>query len=289
MKMVDLTYGEKAALIISCCGLLFIVAMLTICFVCPSCWIHRRLKKRERLLAENNPHWYIQNNFELSFLDPEAPPPYEETRRTSVTELANGSDYIRRLVSLPSTQTASYSDCRSFAGILLPSLTDVNIPYHPEEAEKNKGLVSIAMQFKRIQTHGKLYTQLRVDLREAYDLHMRLRGGKPNPYFIVALYDTRTFKKSKRNKVDVLPLFEFVSAVVRKTQHPVYNETFFFPMENRHLKKCVLKIEAWDQDKLTNDTCLGTVKYYLRDVEKLLLEDIANGLDVTLKLEEAKF
>lgn len=125
--------------------------------------------------------------------------------------------------------------------------------------------------------------------QEANDLPMRLYGGRCNPYFILGIYDTKAFSKTKRGKNNALPLYEFNSMVVRKCLNPVYNESFFFPLGDRSLKKCVLKIEAWDQDKLVNDTILGNTHYYLKDVAAVLMEEPSKELDITLKLEDAKF
>lgn len=84
------------------------------------------------------------------------------------------------------------------------------------------------------------------------------------------------------------PVHEFHTTVVKKCQHPTYNESFFFPLEANQLKKSCLKIEAWDDDKWANDTALGEVYFSLKDVASCLLQEPSKELDLNLKLEDSK-
>lgn len=104
---------------------------------------------------------------------------------------------------------------------------------------------------------------------------------------MVSLYDKKVSKKKKK-KQGPKPLHVFYTTVVKKNQHPVYNESFFFPLEQNQLKKCVLKIEAWDQDKWANDTILGEVYFSLKDVASILWNEPSKELDLNLKMEDSK-
>nr|XP_015924623.1 synaptotagmin-6 [Parasteatoda tepidariorum] len=59
-------------------------------------------------------------------------------------------------------------------------------------------------------------------------------------------------------------------------------------MENNGLKKCTLKLEAWDQDKLANDTILGEVSFNLKDIASYLSQEPSKEMDLNLKLQESK-
>lgn len=124
-------------------------------------------------------------------------------------------------------------------------------------------------------------------LQEAADLPLRAYGGRCDPYFIITLHD-KSISKKKKKKSSVPPVHEFRTTVVKKSQLPVYNESFFFPLEPNQLKKSILKIEAWDQDKWANDTSLGEVYFNLKDVASILLQEPSKELDLNLKLEDSK-
>ncbi|PRD34634.1 UNVERIFIED_CONTAM: hypothetical protein NCL1_13995 [Trichonephila clavipes] len=171
----------------------------------------------------------------------------------------------------------------------MQSDTEVPALEVPENPSLDRGNVSITLQYKRITGDDKkIFNQLRVDLKEAGELQTRAYGGRCNPYCIIGIYDAKGFNKKKRRKSGPTPLHQFYSTVVKKSQHPVYNESFFFPMENNSLKKFVLKIEVWDQDKLVNDTILGETNFHFKDVASVLSQEPSKELDLNLKLEDSK-
>ncbi|GFW06540.1 synaptotagmin-9 [Trichonephila clavipes] len=233
---------------------------------------------------------YIRNSFQAGFMDKDPPPPYESTARSSFMDMKSPPDFNRRLVSVNSISSAC-SDTDSVTGIPLPLLSDTEVPALevPENPSLDRGNVSITLQYKRITGDDKkIFNQLRVDLKEAGELQTRAYGGRCNPYCIIGIYDAKGFNKKKRRKSGPTPLHQFYSTVVKKSQHPVYNESFFFPMENNSLKKFVLKIEVWDQDKLVNDTILGETNFHFKDVASVLSQEPSKELDLNLKLEDSK-
>ncbi|GIY82914.1 synaptotagmin-C [Caerostris darwini] len=262
--MFVLTDIERLALLSGCTGLLGLVILVTACFACPSCWLNKKITQKQRRDEENKMH-YIRNNFQVSFADKDPPPPYESTSRTSFIDMKSPPDFSKRLVSVNSISSAC-SDTDSVTGIPLPLLFDAEVP--TIEVPENP-------PFDR-------------DLKEAGELQTRSYGGRCNPYCIIGLYDAKGFNKKKRRRSGPIALHEFNSTIVKKSQHPVYNESFFFPMENNNLKKCVLKIEIWDQDKLVNDTILGETNFLLKDVASFLSQDPSKELDLNLKLEDSK-
>ncbi|XP_035214863.1 synaptotagmin-C-like isoform X2 [Stegodyphus dumicola] len=232
----------------------------------------------------------MRSNFQVSFLDKEPPPPYEPTSRISFLDMKYPLELSRKLTNTNSVSSGC-SDTDSVAGIPLPLLSDTEIPA-PDNRETSPfepGNVSITLEYKQIIGQDKeIFSQLRVDLKEADDLPIRVYGGYCNPYFIISLYDAKGFSKKKRRKSGPSPMHQFHSTVVKKSQHPIFNESFFFPLVQNEVKKCLLKIEAWDQDKLANDTLLGEIIFNLKDVASILLQEPSKALDLNLKLEDAK-
>ncbi|GFS88099.1 synaptotagmin-1 [Nephila pilipes] len=238
---------------------------------------------------EENKMQYIRNSFQAGFMEKDPPPPYESAR-SSFLDMKSPPDFNRRLVSVNSISSAC-SDSESVTGIPLPLLSDTEVPTIevPENPSLDRGNVSITLQYKRITGEDKkIFNQLRVDLKEAGEIQARSYGGRCNPYCLIGLYDAKGFNKKKRRKSGPTPLHQFLSTIVKKSQHPVFNESFFFPMENNSLKKFVLKIEVWDQDKLVNDTILGETNFHLKDVASVLSQEPSKELDLNLKLEDSK-
>ncbi|XP_054709723.1 synaptotagmin-C-like [Uloborus diversus] len=286
--MFVLTDTERLAILSGCLGLLGFVMLITACFACPFCWLYKKISSNhEKGDMEKK---CMRNHFQVNFLDKEPPPPYDSPTRFPMFDMKPSFDFSRRLTSVNSVSSVG-SDTDSVAGIPLPLLSDAemssievreNIPVEP-------GHVSITLQYKRIVGDDKkVFTQLRMDLKEATDLPFRSYGGRSNPYFIIGLYDMKSLNRKKRRKSGPIPLHEFHSTVVKKSQHPVYNESFFFPLEQNEIKKCTLKIEAWDRDKLANDSILGVVYFNLKDVASFLLQEPSKELDLSLKLEDSK-
>ncbi|GBM17122.1 Synaptotagmin-1 [Araneus ventricosus] len=287
--MFVLTDIERLALLSGCTGLLGLVILVTACFVCPSCWLNKKITQRQRRDVESNKTHYVRNSFQLSFLEKDPPPPYESAARSSIVD-TKSPDFNKRLVSVNSI-SSNCSDTDSVTGIPLPLLSDTEVPVIEvtENPPFDRGNVSITLQYKRIiGDDKKVFNQLRVDLKEAGELQTRAYGGRCNPYCIIGLYDAKGFNKKRRRKSGPVPLHEFHSTVVKKSQHPVFNESFFFPLENNSLKKCVLKIEFWDQDRLVNDTILGETNFLLKDVATFLSQEPSKELDISLKLEDSK-
>lgn len=278
-SMFVLTNFEKLVILSGCTGLLLIVIVLTVCAVCPFCYINKKIIQKKK--REENEMRCLRNSFPLNYLEKDPPPPYESTGKSEAVE------FNRRSVN----SVSSVCSEESVTGIPLPLLSDTEMP--SVEVKDNsivdRGSVSITLQYKRIAGEDKkVFLQLRLDLKEANDLPYRIYGGRCNPYFIVSLYDFKAFNRKRRRKSVPTPLHQFHSTVVKKSQNPVFNESFIFPMENHSLKKCTLKFEAMDQDKLANDTIMGEVCFNLKDVAAFLSQEPSKELDLNLKLEESK-
>lgn len=285
--MFVLTDAERIAILSGCVGLLSVVILLTICFVCPVCWFYKLINRRK--LKEDAEMKCFNNHFPRSFLEHEPPPPYESSNKVPFFDIKSPLDFGRRLTSMNSVSTVC-SDTDSVTGIPLPLVSDTEIPSNEmrESSPLEPGNASITLQFKRIiGEEKKVFSQLRVDMKEAGDLPLRAYGGRCDPYFVISLYD-KSLGRRKRRKPGPIPIHEFNTTVVKKNQHPMYNESFFFPLEQNQLKKSVLKIEAWDQDKWANDTALGEVFFNLKDVTSFLLQEPSKEMDLNLKLEDSK-
>lgn len=274
--MFILTENERLAILFGSIGIILIFILITVCFVCPVCYVHKKMKRKRS--KEDTEMTCLRNTFETILFDKNCPPPpYEPPTRFAATKL--------------SISTISSSDTDSIAGIPLPFINQIDFPaldVTEENSSSDSGSIFLALQYKRIVgEENKVFAQLRIDFKEASDLPFRDYGGRCDPYFIVILSEAKG-TQLKRKKSGSIQLHKFSTTVVKKSQNPVYNETFFFPLEQKYVKKCLLKIEAWDQDKWANDTLLGEVKLGLKDISLFLLKEPSKELDLSLKLEDPK-
>ncbi|UYV80366.1 hypothetical protein LAZ67_18002702 [Cordylochernes scorpioides] len=100
--------------------------------------------------------------------------------------------------------------------------------------------------------------------KEAQDLPPRLYGGACDPYIAVSVGKDRGRKRWSRG---ASTLYEFRTTTKRRTQHPLFKETFLMELGRQDLKDCRLRVSAFDDERLANDTELGQLSSPLRDLD----------------------
>lgn len=92
----------------------------------------------------------------------------------------------------------------------------------------------------------------------------RSYGGTCDPYLTLHLF--RDKSKKRWSKSSNTTLYEFRTSSKKKTQHPIFKETFIMEVSKSDLKDGALKIAAFDDEKYANDSELGEVTIPLREI-----------------------
>lgn len=281
--MFVLNKTDRLAILAGCGGLLLFATLITICAVCPFCWIHRRLhrtKAHTPLKKKSSSRKFYGGDQNLScFLEREPPPPYNAHDEAEMVNCAGFFNFDRKLT--PTNSNSSATD--SVAGIPLPFEDKVDIPEPtPPSPEGDHGHVSVGLFYANLEEREEVMGHLTIVIKEGIDLPFRLYGGYCDPYIVVELFKVRG--RRKIIKPGEVPLCEFKTSIARKTQNPVYNEAFVIPFYSKDLRKCSLKLTAWDSDRLANDSPFGECILHLRD---LPLQD-EQELFHTIALKETK-
>ncbi|GFS72716.1 synaptotagmin-1 [Trichonephila clavipes] len=100
--------------------------------------------------------------------------------------------------------------------------------------------------------------------KEAQDLIPRSYGGTCDPYLILQL--VRDKGRKRWSKSSCTTLYEFRTSSKKKTQHPIFKETFIMEVNKGDLKDGALKIAAFDNEKYANDSELGEITIPLKEL-----------------------
>lgn len=130
------------------------------------------------------------------------------------------------------------------------------------DLEVNYGQVTFSLWCKMDENGAT--GQLIVVLKEAQDLPPRPYGGTCDPYILLHLFRDKGRKRWSKSQSSVL--YEFRTTTKKKTQHPLFKETFVMDVNKADLKEDSLKISCFDEEKYANDSELGEVTVPLREV-----------------------
>ncbi|KAG1664962.1 Synaptotagmin-C [Nymphon striatum] len=126
----------------------------------------------------------------------------------------------------------------------------------------NYGQITLTVCFTIAE--AQVEGQLLICIIEAQDLPPREYNGACDPYIIVSIYKSKGRKnKSKKH----IALQKYTTTIMKKTQHPIYKETFMLEISKSELKDCCIKLETFDCDRYANDTELSEVKLVLKDLD----------------------
>lgn len=169
------------------------------------------------------------------------------------------------------------------------------------EMEMNYGQVTVGLRFKR-EAPQSVPNQLVITLKEAQDLPPRLYGGTRDPYLFVSVFpgaaaSSNSSSGSRRKRAgskggsipngnSIFPIYEFRSTTKKRTQHPLFKESFVLEMTPSEVRDALFKLSAKDSEKLANDSELGQVVVAFKDLE--IDEDEAEEQSFTFDFKEPK-
>ncbi|GIY19528.1 synaptotagmin-1 [Caerostris darwini] len=258
--MFTLTETEKTIILAVCIGLLAFTILMTVCVVAPSCWMHICLKK---IAKKRKMKYGIEDLEEGTYIKLTGAPQYTVecgpvVRSTSKTNSLHGKNRKRE----DSTYSSMSSSSQGNASVSNYSEASVDAPVTDVEQDINYGQVTFSV-WCRMNDNAKL-GELIVVLKEAQDLIPRSYGGTCDPYLILQLI--RDKGRKRWSKSSITTVYEFRTSSKKKTQHPIFKETFIMEVTKADLKDGSLKISAFDDEKYANDSELGEITIPLKEL-----------------------
>ncbi|XP_054721780.1 synaptotagmin-5-like [Uloborus diversus] len=262
--MLQLTENDKIIVLSVCIGLLILTIVVTVCVVIPSCWIHTCLYKiaKKRKLKYGN----IEGLEEGTYIKLTGTPQYTvecgpPIQNNSKNNSFNGKGKTARKRE-DSTYSSMSSSSQGNASVSNYSEASVDAPITDIEQDANYGQVTFTA-WCRMPEGGNL-GELIVVLKEAQDLLPRSYGGTCDPYLTLQLLRDKGRKRWSKSSSSTL--YEFRTSSKKKTQHPIFKETFIMEVTKADLREDSLKIAAFDDEKYANDSELGEISIPLREL-----------------------
>lgn len=264
--MLQLTGAEKLLIVAICTALLLVTILVTVCVVSPVCWLHdcifRDKKSRKKLsqlqaeygTAEHTPQ------FKLT-VSPQRTVDSGSPVRVSLPDITGFA--LKRKHTQDSTYSSMSTSSRGEASLSNYSEISMDAPVNGTDSDVNYGQVTFGLRYK--QEEGKETAQLIIVLKEAQDLPPRPYGGTCDPYVTVQVLKDRG--RRRRSKQAVVPMYEFRSSTKKKTQHPLFKETFVVELSPSELRDCRMKVIVADSERFANDTEFGQVVVTLSELE----------------------
>ncbi|GFQ92585.1 synaptotagmin-1 [Trichonephila clavata] len=264
-KMFVLTENEKIIILAVCIGLLVFTILVTVCVVVSSCWLHVCLKKiaKKRKMKYGN----IEGLEEGTYIKLTGAPQYTVEcgppiiRSTSKTNSLHGGGKNGRKRE-DSTYSSMSSSSQGNASVSNYSEASIDAPITDIEQDVNYGQVTFSVWGQPPEGHNM--GELIVVLKEAQDLIPRSYGGTCDPYLILQL--VRDKGRKRWSKSSCTTLYEFRTSSKKKTQHPIFKETFIMEVNKADVKDGALKIAAFDDEKYANDSELGEITIPLKEL-----------------------
>ncbi|GIY69816.1 synaptotagmin-1 [Caerostris extrusa] len=237
--MFTLTEIEKTIILVVCIGLLAFTILMTVCVVAPSCWIHICLKK---IAKKRKMKYGIEDLEEGTYIKLTGAPQYTVecgpvVRSTSKTNSLHGKNRKRE----DSTYSSMSSSSQGNASVSNYSEASVDAPVTDVEQDINYGQVTFSV-WCRMNDKAKL-GELIVVLKEAQDLIPRSYGGTCDPYLILQLI--RDKGRKRWSKSSITTVYEFRTSSKKKTQHPIFKETFIMEVTKADLKDGTQLWKKW--------------------------------------------
>lgn len=262
--MFQLTDTEKIITLSVCIGLLVFTILATVCVVVPSCWVHGCLKTiaKKRKLKYGN----IEGLEEGTYIKLTGTPQYTvecspPTQNNGKNNSFHGKGKNGRKRE-DSTYSSMSSSSQGNASISNYSEASVDAPITDVEQDTNYGQVTFSAWCRLPE--GANLGELIIVLKEAEYLPPRSYGGACDPYLILQLFRDKGRKRWSKSSSSTL--YEFRTTSKRKTQHPIFKETFIMEVSRADLREDSLRISVYDDEKYANDSELGEVTIPLREL-----------------------
>lgn len=311
--MLELTDSDRLILVASCAGLVTATILVTVCVVTPHCWLYRCIWGREEEKEKRKKLYYGTDVIPL----PACPVSTKSVPATGEGKGAEGGGlvgatggvggsivllpFVRSRAARDSTYSSmSTASSRGEASVYSDNSGDVVGSVEGlEEAPPMLGKVTILLRFQASSptvssSQGFPAGKLFVTIREAQNLPQKPQGVVCDPYITCKVIKGR-IKKPRRGSAGLRRpscislgstghcLGQYQTQTKRKTQSPLYNETFSLDLAGGELKDSSLYLALYDMDKCSNDTEVGEVIVPLKEVDKLVEDPSEHMLELELK------
>ncbi|KAL3199870.1 hypothetical protein MRX96_013439 [Rhipicephalus microplus] len=264
--MLELSDNDRLILVASCAGLVTATILVTVCVVTPHCWLYRCIWGREEEKEKRKKLYYGTD-----VIPPAGMSPRDSTYSSMSTASSRG-------------EASVYSDN---SGDVVGSAEGL------EEAPPMLGKVTILLKFQPSSptvssSQGFPAGKLFITIREAQNLPPKPHGVVCDPYITCKVIKGR-IKKPRRGSAGLRRpscislgssghcLGQYQTQTKRKTQSPLYNETFSLDLARGELKDSSLYLALYDMDKW------GEAIVPLKEVDKLVEDPTDHMLELELK------
>ncbi|KAH7933018.1 hypothetical protein HPB49_006809 [Dermacentor silvarum] len=303
-RMLELTENDRLILVASCAGLVTATILVTVCVVTPHCWLYRCIWGREEEKEKRKKLYYGTDVIPL----PACPVSTKPVPATGEGKGAEGGvlmgaggaggvggslvllPFVRSRAARDSTYSSmSTASSRGEASVYSDNSADVAGGVEgQEEAPPMLGKVTILLRFQAASptvssSQGFPPGKLFVTIREAQNLPPKPHGVVCDPYISCKVIKGRIKKPRRGSYCSGHCLGQYQTQTKRKTQSPLYNETFSLDLARGELKDSSLYLALFDMDKCSNDTEVGEVIVPLKEVDKLVEDPSEHMLELELK------
>ncbi|XP_077493034.1 synaptotagmin-1-like [Amblyomma americanum] len=314
--MLELTDQQRLMLVASCAGLVTATILVTVCVVTPHCWLYRCIWGREDEKEKRKKLYYGTDVIPL----PACPVSTKPVQATGEEKGAEGGvvpglvsagggggssivllPFVRSRAARDSTYSSmSTASSRGEASVYSDNSGDVVASVDGrDEPPPMLGKVTLLVRFQAASppgtsSQGYPAGKLFVTIREAQNLPPKPYGVVCDPYISCKVIKGR-IKKPRRGSAGLRRpscigiggsghcLCQYQTQTKRKTQSPLYNETFSLDLARGELKESSLYVALFDMDKCSNDTEVGEVIVSLKEVERLVEDPSDHMLELELK------
>nr|XP_037290304.1 synaptotagmin-2-like isoform X1 [Rhipicephalus microplus] len=321
--MLELSDNDRLILVASCAGLVTATILVTVCVVTPHCWLYRCIWGREEEKEKRKKLYYGTDVIPLPAcpVSTKSVPATGDGKGADggglvgppVAWAAPSSCCLSCAAGQPGTpitaaclQPASRGEASvyPFPACNGCSQSDnsgdvVGSAEGLEEAPPMLGKVTILLKFQPSSptvssSQGFPAGKLFITIREAQNLPPKPHGVVCDPYITCKVIKGR-IKKPRRGSAGLRRpscislgssghcLGQYQTQTKRKTQSPLYNETFSLDLARGELKDSSLYLALYDMDKCSNDTEVGEAIVPLKEVDKLVEDPTDHMLELELK------
>lgn len=311
--MLVLSDTERLMLVASCVGLVTATILVTVCVVTPQCWLYHCIWGRAEEKEKRKKLYYGTDVIPLPAcpVSTKPVPAVGEKGAEGGVGSRAGSIVLLPFVRSRAARDSTYSSMstassRGEASVYSDNSGDVVTSVEGGvgggiEIAPNLGKVTVLLRFQASvtsssssQASGFPAGKLSVTIREAQNLPPKPYGVVCDPYIVCKVIKGR-IKKSRRGSAALRRpscigiggsghcLGQYQTQTKRKTQSPLYNETFSLDLARGELKDSSLHLALYDMDKCSNDTEVGEVIVPLKEIDRLVEDPSDHMLELELK------
>ncbi|XP_076306104.1 synaptotagmin-7-like isoform X3 [Tachypleus tridentatus] len=263
-SVLQLTDSEKVMVIGICLGLLSLTIIVTVCVVSPYCWLHTCLYKEDKLDKRKRQKY---ENYGTP----------EETTRFKLTVGPQHSLQAGRTLKwtpefVHNERNRKYTNDSTYSSMSSGSKDDATLSSYSEKTlngssangggNVNHGHIIFGVKYEAHDSQNN--GQLLLLIKKVQQLLSRPYGGSCDPYVQIKVLKEKSRKR--RSKRQQIPRYEFQTKTCKKTQNPLFCETFRADLTWSELKQYTLKLSVFDEERFANDTNLGEVLIPLKEL-----------------------